>query len=78
MAIQSVVTLLAEADHFADSPQEDLVAAQIVVLPPEDSMVVQAYSQRVASQELVLCPGPTRLPASKTRRPTELPATSSA
>lgn len=67
-----------EVDHFSDSPLEDLAAAQIAVLPPEDSVVVQVYSQGVDSQELVSCPGPTPLPASKTRRKTELPVASSA
>lgn len=80
MAVQNVVFPLAdsEVDHFSDSPLADLVAAQIAVLPLEDSVVVQVYSQGVDSQELVSCPGPTRLPASKTRRKTELPVTSSA
>ncbi len=41
------------------SPLADLAAAQIAVLPPEDSVVVQVYSQGVDSQELVLRPGPT-------------------
>ena len=80
MAVQNVVTQLAdwEADHFSDSPQADLAAAQIAVLPPEDSVVVQVCFQRVDSQELVSCPVPTRLPASKTPRKTELLVTSSA
>ena len=80
MAIPNVVTPPAdwEVDHFADFPLEGWAAAQIAVLPPEDSVVVQVYSQRVDSQELVLCPEPRRLPASKTRRPTELLVTSSA
>ncbi len=80
MAIQNVVTPLAdwEVDHFSDSPQADLAVDHFAVLPPEDSVVVQVYSQGVDSQELVSCPGPTRLPASKTRRKTELPVTSSA
>jgi hypothetical protein len=80
MAIQNVATLLAdwEVDHFSDSPLEGWAAAQIAVLPPEDSLVVQVYSQKVDAQELVLCPEPTRLPESKTRRPTELPVASSA
>ena len=79
-AVQNVVTPLAdwEVDHFSDSPLADWGAAQIAVLPPEDSVVVQVYSQGVDSQEVVLCPGPTRLTASKTRRKTEVPVTSSA
>jgi len=80
MAAQNVVTPLAgwEVDHFSDSPLADWVAAQIAVLPTEDSVVVQVYSQGVDSQELVSGPGPTRLPVSKTRRKTELRVTSSA
>ena len=62
MAIQNVVT-----------PRADWEAAQSAVLLRGDSVVVQAYSRRVDSQELVLSPGPTRLPASKARRKTELP-----
>ena len=79
MAVQNVGTPLAdwEVDHFSDSPLADLEAVQIAVLPPEDSVAVQVYSQGVDSQEVVLCPGPTRLSAS-TRRKTELPLTSSA
>ena len=80
MAILNVVTPPAdwEVDHFADFPLEGWAAAQIAVLPPEDSLVVPVYSQRVDAQELVLSPEPTRLPASKMLRPTELPVTSSA
>ena len=69
MAIQNVVTPVAdwEVDHFLDFPQADLGVGRFAVLPPEDSVVVQVYFQRVDSQELVSCPVPTRLPASKTR-----------
>lgn len=67
MALQNVVT-----------PQADLAGAQIAVLPPEDSVVVQVYFQGVHSQEVVLCPVPARLPASRTPRKTELLVTSSA
>ena len=52
-----------EADHFLDSPQADLAVAHSAVLLPADSVVVQVYSQRVDSQELVSCPVPTRSPA---------------
>ena len=65
-------------DHFAVLPLEDLVVDRFVVLLLEDLAAVQVYSQAVDPQELVLCPGPTRLLASKTRRKTELPVTSSA
>jgi hypothetical protein len=65
MAIQNVEPPLAdwEVDHFLGSPQADLGAGRFAVPPPEDSVVVQVYFQRVDSQELVSCPVPTRLPA---------------
>lgn len=81
MAIQNVVTLLVadwEEDHFSDSPPADSVVDHSSDSLPGDLVVVQVYSQRVDSQEVVYCPGPTRLSASKTRRKTELPVTSSA
>jgi hypothetical protein len=80
LAIQNVGMPLAdwEVDHFSDSPLEDLAVDHFADFPREDLAAVQVYFQRVDSQELVLCPGPMRLPASKTRRKTELPVTRSA
>lgn len=80
MANQNAVTPMAdsEADHFAGSPRADSAVDHFVVLPPEGSVAVQVYSQAVDSQEVVSCPGPTRLLASKTRGKTELPVISSA
>ena len=80
MAIQNAVTPLVdwEVDHFSDSPPAGLAVDHFAVLPPEDSVVVQVYSRAVDSQELVWCPGPTRLLASTERRKTKLLITETA
>ena len=62
-------------DHFSDSPQAGSVADHFSDSPQADSVVDQVCFQRVGSEEQVSSPVPKRLPASKTRRKTELPVT---
>jgi hypothetical protein len=65
-------------DHFAVLPLADWEVGHFSDSQPADLPAVQVYSQGMDSQEVVSGPGPMRLPASKTRRKTELPVRSSA